>query len=434
MDDLPLITLSTYQGLVHLDVDYFNEDERAKLLRYPSGQRIEVLVSEGCKVPLAQFLAYYLFYRNRSGSVAYGSYSAIASRSERARSELDGWVTVEDESLVCAPDAVPLDRAVIERIGEAGALCLAGQIHDLHEADWQRIPIRPGPHGMPSFDYQYDQPTASDGTNVIQVEAKGSAVPDTSVLTDSAKKQKTRIDTKKERIRELETKGSYPYPADLRYGILSTIGRKGRLHCWLTDPPADGALDARRYRLLSRMQFMLDIFSVLNSRSPFTASLATRLAALHAMGDPNELDRIPLRRANGEPFEVPPYTRFGTPPSMFARMCRVTDGPAVGTLVRSSNGTLYFAGVQRTLYELAANQDFSTILEYREAGGSAVKRIECVIPKGRAKRMGLADLSDRRGSSSGYVRFFASSLLHYSQGGIVFGVIDPLRSLGRGQE
>lgn len=425
MTDLPMNGLHAKQQPIHVDVAYYDDTEKRKLSAYPTAQKLSQLVSTDLQVNAAQFLTYYLFYRKRPGKLGYRNYAAIGAHIDQALIELDGWVDYVDGSLVSACDAVPQDKAVTERIGEAGALCVASRIHDLHEADWQKIPEHRGPHSFPTFDYRFDTATASDGTYVIQVEAKGTAVEDSSILTASAKVQKARIDKKKERIQLLEAEDSYPYPADLRYGVLCAIGRTGRLRCWLTDPPSEGSPDARRYRLLARLQFMFDWISVLNGRSQLAASLGTRLLALYGLKNPFELEGMPLVRGNGEPFEIPRYARFERPQGMFAHMCRVTDGPAVGTLVKSPGGQLFFIGVQRQIYEMVARQDFEAILNYREPGGTTMKQVDCVIPWGRAKRMGIAEFDEEQRRDHAYVRFRSSALLHYGEGSSVFGIVTP---------
>lgn len=427
MTDLPSFGLDAKLKTLHMDVNYYDDSERKKLSSYPTARRVSELVSTGCQVNAAQFLTYYLFYRKRPGSQRFRNYEAIAEHIDHALVELDGWVDYVDGSLVSAPDAVPQGKVVTERIGEAGALCVVSRIHGLHEADWEKIPEHRGRHSFSTFDYRFDTAAASDGAYVIQVEAKGTAVEDPSILTSNARAQKTKIDKKKENIHLLEAGNSYPYPASLRYGVLCAIGRTGRMRCWLTDPPAEDSWDARRYRLLARLQFIFNWISVLNPRSQLAASFGTRLLTLSRLKDPFELQGVPLVRGNGEPFEIPPYALFERPQGMFAYMCTVTDGPAVGTLIKSSRGQLFFIGVQRQIYEMAARQDFEAVLEYREPGGTTTKQVDCVISRGRAERMEIAGFADEKPRVYPYVHFRASALLHYGEGSSVFGIIDQSR-------
>jgi hypothetical protein len=280
---------------------------------------------------------------------------------------------------------------------------------------------------VPTFDYEYPTSTASDATHMIQVESKGTVVDDSSIISDPIRRRKALIDAKKEKIRLREQAGSYPHPAGLRYGVICALGRTGPLHCWLTDPPPMEGADPRKFRLLARLQYIRDWISFLSKRSQLAASLATRLRALHALADPFVLANVPLLRDDNEPYEIPPFDSMGRRSGLPGTLCQVTDGPAVGTLLRLTRGELLFLGVQRKLYEMAAEQNFAEILSYRETHGSVEKRVHCVLPRGRAQRMHLERLHETSRGPSAYVRFAATGVLHYSPGGAVFGVVAPER-------
>lgn len=270
---------------LHIDVDYYSEDERLKLSRYPTAPQIAKVVASGCDVSAAQFLTYYLFHKKRPGKPGYRTYAELGAKVGRALAELDEWVEFRNNAIVSVPDAVPQDRALTERVGEAAALCVVSRIHDLHEADWERIPEHPGRNGIPTYDYRYVVPTASDGTRLIQVEAKGTSVEDNKTLAPAVRTQKHNIDLKKKDIRDREATGRYPYPADLRYGIVSALGQGQSLRCLLVDPPSESGQDPRRHRLLARLRFMYEWVSFLSPRSQFASSFATRLMSSAALCD-----------------------------------------------------------------------------------------------------------------------------------------------------
>ncbi len=409
---------------IHVEVDFFDDDEKERLLRYPTGHQIEELVRQGMTIKTAQFLTYYMFHKRRPGKQGFRNYYQLSSRIDHAARDLDDWVIVQNGSLVSAPDTTPQDRAITERIGEAIALSAAGQIHNIHDADWDRLPEYRGRGAFSTFDYERQVLSASDGNLVVQVEAKGTSPQNNNRLAMNIKKHRSDIAEKKEKIRHREASGSYPHPADLRYGVITALSMDEPLHCWLTDPPADQGPDPRRFRLLARLDFMFDWISFLSSRSQFAAAFATRLRTLMALKDPFVLADVPLYRGNGEPFSFIP-AGLGGPPSLFAHLCRVTDGDAIGTLVKSSEGRLFFLGVRRHLFEKVSGQSFDEIMEYRDLGGSIRKTLDCVIPRGRARRMGIDHMDRRSNESSAYISFFAHGTLHYSQGGAVFGSVTP---------
>jgi hypothetical protein len=92
---------------------------------------------------------------------------------------------------------------------------------------------------------------------------------------------KTNIGKKKLEIRMREKSNNYSHPAELRYGMISALGKVGPLRrqlpmrlLMLPSSPVD--------RLLSCVQFMFDWISFVSRRSQFTASFATRLRWLGA--------------------------------------------------------------------------------------------------------------------------------------------------------
>jgi hypothetical protein len=417
------------QSSLRIEVRFYDDEQRRRLASYPTTNKLEEIVRNGVTVPTAEFLTYYLFHKKRPGKLGYRGYVELGRKMARALNELEEWGLFVDGTLRSSPDAVPQDRVITERVGEAAALCLVNDIHHLHEADWDKIPEHPGKNGFATFDYQYPmsgvEVSASDGERIIQVEAKGTAVRETSELTASVRTHKANIDGKKHRIWERERKGLYPYPAAIRYGIITSLGVSGPLRCWLLDPPIDGEAGPRRMRLLTRLRFLFDLLSFLMGRSQLAASIATRLAALHALDDPFVLDGIPLLRGNGEPFEVRPFDSFRNRQGFFANMTHVVDAPVGGVLMKLDEGHFFFLGIRESLVIMAVKQMFERMLEYDEACSSESKELHCVVSRSRARRMEIEGLDTESRSDSAHIRFFAKGQLHYSRGGIVFGVVRP---------
>lgn len=404
---------------VRIDVRYYDKANQELLLKYAAAPRIEEAVRNGIDVPLGQLLTYYLFYRKRASAVEFRTYRDLDKKIGLAMSELEGWIRYSNGSLVAQAEAAPQDKAVTERLGEGCALSVVSWLHDLHEADWEKIPDRAR---LKVFDYQHQVATASDETSIIQVEAKGSAVDDPAQIDDRIRANKARIDRKKTDIKGREQAGEYPFPADMRYGCIAAIGRIGNLTCWLTDPPSNSTDAPRRHRLMARMRFICKWVSMLSGNSPFAACLESRYRALCALEDPFVLDRVGLVRANGEPFKFPRGHGADRRQGIFARLCRVVDGPAVGRLVGSPRDGLYFIGLQRELYDLAARQDFTRLLQYKNSPGVVPKHIICVVSRRRAGQLGLeANSPGTRGERRGYVQFESAAPLYFGQSGIVFG-------------
>lgn len=70
-----------------------------------------------------------------------------------------------------------------EKVGESIGLSVINRIHDLHEADWDRIPIHSGIRGFQTFDFKSTLPmSASDGKTLVQTETKGTLIDDASEI------------------------------------------------------------------------------------------------------------------------------------------------------------------------------------------------------------------------------------------------------------
>lgn len=412
-----------------IKVDYYDENERQKLLKYFSSEKIEAIVSKGISIEQAQFYTYYLYHKRRPGKQGYRNYSELSKKIKKSVEELEDWVSLENGILNYPEDVTPQLNAITERIGEAAALSVMGEIHGLHEADWDRIPEKAGNKGIPTFDFERIIETASDGEHIVQVEAKGSCVDNSTAKEDSVRQQKHKIKEKKKKIKELELDKSDAHKTALRYGVITAIGKQGSLQCWLTDPFGNNDLDARRYKLLARMQFIYDWVSFLSPRSQIATSLATRLQALNLLKDPFELAGVPLLKGNGKKFN---YSEIITPrytDGTFLNLCRVVKGPAIGTVIPLKDEKLFFLGVQRRLFKMAAAQNFDEILKYKEKGGSVFKKIDCALPRGRARDQELEHLDIRKENWSPYVNFQAAGILHYGRGASVFGVVEPVKKV-----
>jgi len=418
-------TLAIAQKHVRIDVDFFDADEKEKLLAYPSASQIEKVVQQGVVVPTAEFLTYYLFHKKRPGKPGYRSYPELSSKIERSIRDLDEWVDFTNETIVSAPDATPQDGAITERIGESITLSVVNRIHGLHEADWDKIPEHRGRSGFPTFDYGTTAPAiASDGKLIVQAEAKGTAVKNTLDKANSVRAQFYKAKAKKQEIAKMEAQNHYKYRADVRYGAVCAFGYEGTARCWLVDPPTDGAGDPKEVQLLNRMAFLSDWVTFITPRSQLAASLATRRLDLLSLKDPFELSGVPLVRGNGEPFEISPFDPRLRQHSFFKNMSHVTDGPAGGVVTQMPSGNMLFLGIREQLIELIVRQDFEKILSYEFPAGTVFKSVQCVISKGRMRRMSLPPaLQTDEESRDVYARFILEGSLQYSRGGLVFGVL-----------
>lgn len=407
-----------------VDVQFYDTEEKRKLLDYHTAAVMQRLVADPIEVPKAEFLTYYLFHRIKLGTADYQDYQSVAKRLYLWLGAIGECIDYQGNSVRTPEGAARQLTEVSEHIGEAIGLAVMNRIHGLTEADWRPIPEQRGRGAAPSFDFQL----ASDGESFIQVETKGSSVYDNRVLSEAVKAQKRKIDEKKQKLSALTKQGNDPHPASLRYGTLTAVDARenGNIRCWLTDPPPEPVDDTpQRFKLLNRMRHLRDWIAFISPRSPLAAAVATRVADLEAMANPFELGGVPLRRGSGEPFQFEPFNFATRRHSTFmASKSRVTDGPAGGVVVQLSGSELLFLGIREQLLTLATNQEFQDIERYKADVDSLNKIVECTFSVGRFRGLRLPpSVRQSATQTGGYFHFPLRGTLHYSAEGLVFGLL-----------
>lgn len=413
------------QPTVKIDVAYYDAVQQQILLNYPTAAAITEIVGQGIEIPTAEFLSYFLFHRKRLGTPEYRDYNAIGRKLNIAITSLGDCIEFNGHSFNTAQGIHRQLNEISEHLGEAVGLSVVSRIHGLTEADWEPIPEQRGQGASPTFDYQL----ASDGNQFVQLENKGSSVADNRHLSQAIYTHKQNIDDKKRALNIRAGQNQDPYPASIRYGTITAVDprREGNVKCWLTDPPPDTIEDTpQRRRLLQRMSFLRDWISFISPRSQLASALSTRLADLESLGDPFELDGVPLRRGNNEPFDYVPFEiyNYGTHSVFMMNKSKIIDGPAGGIILQLSDDSLFFAGIREDILTLATSQDFGNIMSFKAESGTITKAVECVFSKGRYSRLRLpSSIKSNVEISSGYVHFRREGEINYSPSGLVFGVL-----------
>lgn len=410
MSDLPRKAL---RGKLYIDVEFYNREHAALLEKYPSAAKIQAVAGKTLQVPVAEFLKNMMFHRVRHQHIRVLDADSERRDIVRGYHALDPYVRVDGDSIRLSEGVASVPNHVSEYIGESISLSVANRIFGLTDADW--IPIAVD-NRRPSFDYQ----SASNGSELIQLEMKGSAVDDTELKSSSISTQSGRIDAKK--VALASTSGIE------RIGtIVSFPKATGRIKCWLLDPEPDiEAADPRRLKLLSRLNFIWWVIWIIAPRSRLAMALASRIAAIRTLRDPFELTRIPLREASGEPMEVRYPSRVGSQvPNFFLSRSRIVEGPAGGVVVPIDRESMLFIGFREDLLHQAVKQDFDKILNYEASEAVIPKQVSCVVRHEVLRRMGV-DLQDVRGAnvSNTEVRFERLVHLAYTPEGLVFGELE----------
>lgn len=419
---------SQLQKTVKVFVDFYDDAEREKLLKYSSKEDIIKIVPSTIEIPTSEFLTYYLFRNKRYFSKKYSHYNVIGRYIKKAFDEIDEFVTFNGQSLNTNLELDKQDPHKSEFIGESVGLSTISRIHNCIEADWIPIPTKGGRGGAPTFDYQYY--LASTGEEFIQVECKGTAEENNS-LKGKASKHKLDILEKKSDLEKLAKSNGDPFPASTRYGTITSIDprKDSILKCWVTDPDSQRIKEnPYRLKLLTRMKFLRDWIAFISPRSSFSTSVNTRIGCLENIQDPQELDKIPLKKINGESFELIPKNARSNEYSFFTNKSNVEDGSSFGHVLKLSENELFFIGIREEFFILASKQNFEKIMTFRYPSDSIEKIIECVFRVNRFKELNLPDNKlPHFNESKEHVRFSLKGQIHYSTSGLVFGVLPVLQ-------
>lgn len=230
--------------------------------------------------------------------------------------------------------------------GVASALMVINAIYDLHEADWERLPITSKRKTL-DFEYTFNE-TASDGKEIIQVEAKGTVFDGMKFNQDKNNKQ--HIENKKEAQRQAR-----PDNTSL-FGVITGIPSRPSTNtkCLLLDPPAgNGFEEPGKHQLLSRLYFYTRNLRVI-SRSRLVQALQNRIRILESAENYTDFDKVPLVNVYGE--------ELGIPDSIYD-MTYCEDAIA-GHVFPINNKEFMFFAFDLDVYPLLAKQDFNMIKNY----------------------------------------------------------------------
>lgn len=419
--------LSIPQTSIKVDVQYLNPAHEAALQRYAKANEIAELVKNGIEVPTTEFLTHYLFFRRRPGKEGWRNYRQLGQRIGVALTYLDDWIEFNGTSINLPADIGRLETSVVEHVGESIGLSVVNRIHGLNEADWDYIPTKPGRHGIKTLDYQ----VASDGTNVVQAENKGATSMQLTSTVPAFTTQADHVAAKKADSIKWEEEHTNTYAVDARYGTVTLLTpvAKHPVRCFLLDPPSNGGTDAQRVKLIQRLRFVRDWVTFLTPRSPLASALFTRIEAIESMSNPFELEGVPLLRGTGKPYDYEGRTNLfgfnGGRSSYFAMKSFVTDGPDGGVVIPLPDGNLFFLGIRTSIIQMAADQRLEMLMNNKEPFGPVKKKISCIVNKNTEwgarvlERVGKSEVSSR----SNYVRFDATGTIHYSESGVLFGVL-----------
>ena len=397
---------------VRVRVDYYDEAEGKAFSSGAYPAQVDQIARTVIEIPMAEFLTYYQF-EDKEHRLVPTTLDELRDQVLDTWNGLRKWVSFENGSILVKPAFHTLPTGITKQLGDAVSMAVANRIHDLTEADWGYIPRAK----VKTLDWWF----ASDGKNLIEIEAKGRFVHDASRLSE--------LSDQRRKIREKKKDAAAPdyhRPPALRYGTILAIdsNAEGIAHCRLVDPDGTASdLDPMAMRLLHRLRWARNLVGVISRRSDLTVALANRLAALEQMESPWVMNEVPLERGSGEPIDLEPAdpTQYS---SFFAERSVVEGGPIGGVVTRIYDTHLLFIGIHEDWLTSLARQDFDQIMSLKfEAKTLLDAKLFCMMSRSQMEREGLGTLLQRVGDekSGSMLTFRLPATIHLSPSGFAFG-------------
>ncbi len=322
-------------------VSYYNDNHTAKLLKHKYFHKIERLINQGLDVDDDEFVIYSIF-REQKNYPGWRTYQELKNHLPYRIDSFRKYFDISSGTLRARFPSKAFDLIQTESSGVAASLLLVNRIYDLHEADWQRIPIGK----RKSLDFEL----ASNGTEYIQVEAKGTVFdygqhPNTG-------SQKSSIEAKKEAQRKTN-------PSNTSFfGVITAIPHHHAVssQCLLLDPPADDVVeDPKKYQLLARLYFYAEYLRTI-SRSNLVMALMNRIQDIQLSERYLDFDGIPLLNTYGERLKVPPASIYNK---------SFVNYKMAGNVFPISRTEFFYSAISLEVYRLIVNQNFDDIRSYK---------------------------------------------------------------------
>ena len=347
--------------MLRFDVELYNDTHKELLKANCSAYgQIESLVNTGLEMEKEELFSYAIFVEQKPGIAGWESYQDLQSELPNFRRAWERNFDFSRGTVHANFDKSSINPNHKEAMGVGGALSFASKIFGLTEPDWQKIPI--------SQTKDLDFEIASTGTEFVQVEAKGTVVPDYSKSHLSEPKRS--IESKKKVQRKKRSNNN------TMLGVIAAISNNTDLtaKCIVLDPPSvDIFLDPYKYKLLARLYFYWREIHLL-SRAHFLEVLVNRINSIQRTDDYKSLDGLPLLNSRGEEHHVPD--------SLFETRSSVYGRSAFGEVFPLEDGQFFFYGFDKDTVEALIKQDFSSLntLSFKSRMETDV-RVSAKIPR-----------------------------------------------------
>ncbi|RAJ11715.1 hypothetical protein LV92_02647 [Arenibacter echinorum] len=340
---------------IQITVEFYDENERQKIKdNYPSAYlKLEPITNQNITIDYEEFKTYSQFHQQNVDIPDFKSYNTIKRIVPSAYGKMELYYNYDstNEKITSKYDNNNEQNDISESIGCAGALSVLSSVYGLTEADWKRINI------SNHKDFDFDSSVVQGLDKMIVIEAKGSIVPDNSLVKHNrVSNHKAKIKKKKE---DVEFKKNYPNGADLFIGTITVADPQNHLKLLLVDPPTESNLNynlRKKIKLLKRLNYYFDFLMAISDKSLLTISLLNRIKVIEILNDVDEVDNIILRNTNNDLIKI--GDSFIDSHSHIKRNI-------IGNVIPISNNHLLFIGFPKKIFKMLSVQFQSEILNYK---------------------------------------------------------------------
>jgi hypothetical protein len=333
-------------GTFGVRVDYYDDEEAERMAAGYGASALQSIAGTKLSIPVAEFLTYCLFVNKRTHGTGLRSYSEIKAGLNDRLGDFNDGLEPTPTSLRTSRTGNEQLCGLSEKIGVGVALSVLGRVHGLCEADWERIPQGP----KKSLDFEI----GSNGSGFVQVEAKGSSVPDnTCEKGTTVSGHAVNIRQKKASLRADNNNAALAAV----YGSIGVIDSRkdGVMRCWLLDPlGAFPRREAKQQQVLNRLHFIAEILEAVLPQSLITVEIYKRLSVLASADDVFDYDNIPLSG-----------TLESREQALFFKRTYDLDRQFSGVVIPLKDGSRFFYGLRKELLQTAHAQNFHKLLELK---------------------------------------------------------------------
>ena len=273
-------------GTFDVCVDYYDDKEAKRLAAAYGAPALQSIVGSTLSIPVAEFLTYCLFVNKRTHGSGLRSYSEIKAGLNDRLGDFNDGLELTPNSLRTTRTGNEQLCGLSEKIGVGVALSVLSRVHGLCEADWERIPQGP----KKSLDFEI----GCNGSGYVQVEAKGSSVPDNTGEKGAAVSDHAA--SIREKKASLRAGGNSPRRTAI-YGSIGVIDSRkdGVMRCWLLDPPGSiPPREGKQQQVLNRLHFIAEILEAVLPQALITVEIYKRLSLLASADDVFDYDKAHL--------------------------------------------------------------------------------------------------------------------------------------------